>query len=414
MMLGLALIVALSAGCMPTADRPVDVTGDVSATEPAEPADDTPADDTPAEEPRDEPGDETGADDPLEGGEWVLVGYGPEGALIELPAGALVTISFADGGLKGSAGCNSYFGGYQVSGDAIEVGPVGSTEMWCEGLMDLEDAYLATLSEATGFSLAPDGGRLTIASAIGVLVFEKPQPVAERPLTGTVWTLETIISGETAQSVLAGTQVTLEFTDERVSGSTGCNLYGAAYTLDGNAFMVEMMEVTLQYCSEELMTQEGTYLAALGAAEELTLEGGLLVIAYPDGELVFKPATDRPLEGTSWVLEGVAKGDAIVSTWIDVEITAEFIDGKVDGSAGCNRYFASYEIENESLSFGPAGSTMMMCDDERMEREREFLAALENVAGYEVKMDALTLHDAAGNPLLIFKAATDLPLEGTG
>jgi len=28
-------------------------------------------------------------------------------------------------------------------------------------------------------------------------------------------------------------------------------------------------------------------------------------------------------------------------------------------------------------------------------------------------MDALTLHDAAGNPLLIFKAATDLPLEGT-
>ena len=153
MMLGLALIVALSAGCMPTADRPVDVTGDVSATAP----DEQPMDDS---------------DDPLEGGEWVLVGYGPEGALIELPAGALVTISFADGGLRGSAGCNSYFGGYQVSGDAIEVGPVGSTEMWCEGLMDLEDAYLATLSEATGFSLAPDGGRLTIASAIGVLVFE--------------------------------------------------------------------------------------------------------------------------------------------------------------------------------------------------------------------------------------------------
>ena len=133
MMLGLALIVALSAGCMPTADRPVDVTGDVSAT-------------VPAEQPRDEPGDETGADDPLAGGEWVLVGYGPEGALIELPAGALVTIRFADGGLRGSAGCNSYFGGYQVSGDAIEVGPVGSTEMWCEGLMDLEDVYLATLS----------------------------------------------------------------------------------------------------------------------------------------------------------------------------------------------------------------------------------------------------------------------------
>jgi hypothetical protein len=83
-----------------------------------------------------QPDDETGADDPLEGGEWVLVGYGPERALIELPAGVLVTISFADDGLRGSAGCNSYFGGYQVSGDAIEVGPVGSTEMWCEGALD--------------------------------------------------------------------------------------------------------------------------------------------------------------------------------------------------------------------------------------------------------------------------------------
>jgi heat shock protein HslJ len=66
-------------------------------------------------------------------GEWVLVGYGPEGALIELPAGALVTISFADGGLSGSAGCNSYFGGYQVSGDEIKVSELANTEMWCEG-----------------------------------------------------------------------------------------------------------------------------------------------------------------------------------------------------------------------------------------------------------------------------------------
>jgi heat shock protein HslJ len=136
---------------------------------------------------------------------------------------------------------------------------------------------------------------LTIASAVGVLVFEKPEPVADRPLTGTVWALETINSGETAQSVLAGTQVTLEFTKEQVSGSTGCNFYGAGYTLDGDAFVVGMMEVTEKYCSDELMTQEGTYLAALGAAESLTLEGDRLVIGYPDGELVFRPATDLPL-----------------------------------------------------------------------------------------------------------------------
>jgi len=115
----------------------------------------------------------------------------------------------------------------------------------------------------------------------------------------------------------------IEFTKERVSGSTGCNFYGAGYTLNGDAFVVWMAEVTLQYCSDGSMVQKGTYLAGLGAAESLTLEGGRLVIGNPDGELVFRPATDLLLEGTSWVLEGIAQGDAIVSTWSEVEITAE-------------------------------------------------------------------------------------------
>ena len=243
--LTLALILLFNTACTPTADSPVEPDGGLPTdVEPTEPAGDTPT----------EPDGETG-DDPLEGGEWVLVAYGPEGALIELPAGALATISFADGGLRGSAGCNSYFGEYTASGDAIEVGPLGSTEMWCEGRMELEDTFLATLSEATSFTLATDGGRLTIASAGNVLVFVKPAPVTDRPLTGTVWTLETLVSGGTASSLLVGTQVTLEFTDERISGATGCNFYGAGYTLEGDAMALDMMEVTLQYCDEPLMTR---------------------------------------------------------------------------------------------------------------------------------------------------------------
>ena len=215
------------------------------------------------------------------------------------------------------------------------------------------------------------------------------------------------------RQTLAGSTTTLEFADEKLSGSTGCNFFGAGYTLEGDVISVAIMEVTLQYCSDGLMAQEGAYLTALGAAQSLALEGERLAIIHPEGELIFKPATDMPLEGSTWVLNGIAHSGAIVETWIDAEITAEFVDGKMVGSSGCNHYSVAYALEGESLSLSMAIGTLIACDEERMAREAEFLGALEKVASHQIKMDSLTLSDAEGNPVIHFRLATDLPLEGT-
>jgi heat shock protein HslJ len=277
--------------------------------------------------------------------------------------------------------------------------------MWCEGVMDQETAFLELLQTAQAFELAED--RLVIESDKGVLIFQQPEPTPERPLTGTVWVLEAITAADTVQSVLAGTRVTLEFTDERAFGSTGCNHYGASYSMAEGGISLGVMEVTLQDCGADIMAQETAYLTALDSAESFTLEGGALVIHSPDGGLVFKVAENLPLEDTDWILDGIAVGDAIVSTWIDPEISATFADGQVAGFSGCNQYFANYETDGTALSFGPIGGTKKMCDDERMQREGDFLAALGAVAGYVIRMDTLTLTDAAGKPLLVFGAQED-------
>jgi heat shock protein HslJ len=353
------------------------------------------------------------AADLLAGSEWVLVEYGSEGDLVAPLPEKDLSLIFEDGAIGGSAGCNGYGADYAVDGETIEFGPIVSTMMWCEDLSDQENAYLAILGEVETFVLAADGSELVLEGPAGLLRYHRPAPVADLPLEGTIWVLETIISGETAQSALAGSTVSLEMDGDRLGGSTGCNFYGTGYSLDGDTITVGMMEVTLQYCSDELMAQEAAYLAALNAAETIALEGERLSIFHPDGALVFKPATHLPLEGSTWVLTGIAKGDAMIQTWIDVEITAEFVDGTMAGSSGCNRYSAGYELDGQSLKIGMAMGTLMACDEERMGREGEFLGALEAVDSYEIKMETLTLMGADGKSVMVFQVATDLPLEGT-
>jgi heat shock protein HslJ len=163
---------------------------------------------------------------------------------------------------------------------------------------------------------------------------------------------------------------------------------------------------------EAIMQQEERYQAALIAAEAFTIENDTLIIHTTEGDLSFTPAVPLPLEGVKWQSQGIVRDGALVSTWVDAEITATFADGRVTGAAGCNDYFANYEVDGQSLSIGDVGSTKMACDEERNQREAEFLAALVDVTGYETDLTTLTLTDAEGQPLLIFQQqATSLPSE---
>ena len=72
--------------------------------------------------------------DPLDGTSWTLTAYRKTRPI----PGTTITITFETGELHGSAGCNSYFGSYEVSGSTIAVSEVAMTEMACmepEGVM---------------------------------------------------------------------------------------------------------------------------------------------------------------------------------------------------------------------------------------------------------------------------------------
>ncbi|MFC1905001.1 YbaY family lipoprotein [Chloroflexota bacterium] len=111
----------------------------------------------------------------LEDTTWFLISYGePKYLRSELP-NTEITIEFvsAEKTVKGSAGCNSYFGSYEVEGSQLSMpGPMGATEMYCmepEGVMDQEQEYLATLQLAESYEI--DSNELRIYCDSQVLIF---------------------------------------------------------------------------------------------------------------------------------------------------------------------------------------------------------------------------------------------------
>jgi len=224
------------------------------------------------------------------------------------------------------------------------------------------------------------------------------------PLSGTDWDL--VSYGD--QIPLMDSKPTLQFIEDRISGSTGCNNFFGGYELDGDEISIGQMGSTLMAC-EGLMEQETAILAILQEAVSFSLETDTLTIHTPQGDLVYKPKQDLSLEGPIWVLSGLAKDMVIISTWVDEAITAEFVDGQVSGSGGCNNYFSAYELDGNSLTLGPIGATRMMCEDEVSQWEMEFFAALETVAGYTITRGTLTLTDAGGSTLITFQAQGAAP-----
>ena len=98
---------------------------------------------------------------------WVLETFGEPGNQQAVIEGTRITATFesAEREVNGSAGCNTYFGEYKVSGADLTIMNLASTEMACmepEGVMDQETQYLTALRTTDGYEIV--NGKLRIFS----------------------------------------------------------------------------------------------------------------------------------------------------------------------------------------------------------------------------------------------------------
>ncbi len=237
-------------------------------------------------------------------------------------------------------------------------------------------------------------------------------------LRGTGWTLTGYILNGTPVLVLGGSTVTLNFgNDGQITGTAGCNHYFASYEVKGAAISIGQAGSTEMYCSTPgVMDQESAYLTLLHQAMTIAVDNDRLTLADAKGSTILTftrtvPPATEPLIGTNWTLDSFHTADAVSSVIFGTTITAVFSDdGRVAGSAGCNRYFAQYNITGTSLSISGIGSTKMYCTTPGvMQQETTYLASLDLVKTFTIQGNRLTVSDAKGIPMLSF-VKSDLPV----
>jgi heat shock protein HslJ len=227
---------------------------------------------------------------------------------------------------------------------------------------------------------------------------------------------------EAVVSTLAGTEITAVFgEDGALTGSAGCNNYTASYELEGSSITVTAPATTRKMCGEPagVMEQEAAYLQALQLAASYAVTGEVLEITDANGSRLLSYAAAQPasLSGVTWSALTYNNGQGgLVSVLNGTSITALFgEDGSLSGSAGCNEYTASYAIDGEMLSIGPAATTRMMCAEPEgiMEQETAYLVAIQNAATYKTDEKTLELVNPEGVRMATYTAQAEPAKEAT-
>ena len=346
--------------------------------------------------------------DTLDGTNWILTTLNGQPALKDIT----VTLNFAAGKAAGSDGCNRYTTSYTADGTAIKFNqPLATTMMACpEPIMKQATAYQQALGQASTYKA--DAKQLTLYDASGKELATFAAQSNE--LGGTSWIVTGYNNGKQAVvSVALGTEITANFgADGKLTGSAGCNNYTAGYQTDGNKIAIGPAATTRMACEQAVMDQETQYLAALATAATYRIDGNRMELRTADGAMAatFEKAAagSAALPGSSWVVTGYNNGrQAVVSTLAGTDLTANFgADGTLSGNGGCTEYSATYQIEGDKISIGPAATTRKMCEQAEMDQETQYLTALTTAATYRIDGLKMELRTADGALAASFQKAS--------
>lgn len=168
-----------------------------------------------------------------------------------------------DGRLTANAGCNSMGADKVTTSDGkLGVKDLAITDMGCDAPRHAQDDWLSKLL-TSGPAWKLTGDKLELSTSTTVIsLIDKATAVPDLPLDGTKWTLETVITGETASHSIAAGKVYFTINGERITGSTGCNEFQGVVARTGNKLTFGELVSTQRACLGETAASEKTILDA--------------------------------------------------------------------------------------------------------------------------------------------------------
>ena len=276
---------AIGAPASPSPQAPTPAAPTPAAPTPAAPTPGAPSPTPPADPPATGPAD-------LSGRDFLSVDVRVGGEPLTLVPNTRIRLSFQDGQLGASAGCNHFGATYRIDGDRLLVDGGSMTEMGCDGPRHAQDDWLfGFLGADPTFTLSGNDLVLTVDDAdttITLLDTEVAEP--DQPLTDRTWNLTSIITGDAVSSVPADVIANILFkADGSLDVRPGCNTGGGTYAVEGDTITFGDIFLTRMACMGapgqveqwvlDVLSAEGGVTYAIDA-DSLTLTAGELGLQF--------------------------------------------------------------------------------------------------------------------------------------
>jgi len=204
--------------------------------------------------------------------------------------------------------------------------------------------------------------------------------------------LNETIEGEWRGSPGMFQNVRLSFSsDGKMTGYDGCNHFGAQYHAEKGFLKLSYPPVsTMMMCSSNNHFKE-----FILHAVRFERKGSVMTLISSDGKKIAFELNSVSFPEGKYTVTSYIKDKHFVSP--SPSISIEFSsNGKVSGSMGCNRYFASYTDKANRLYLSYPALTRMNCEPSVMEQENAFLELFSRIGQYKVFEDRIRLYDSNG------------------
>jgi heat shock protein HslJ len=196
-----------------------------------------------------------------------------------LVKGSQLRVSFGDQNIGAQAGCNSMGGDASWAGGVLVVDgkTLVMTEMGCDEALMQQDTWFADVLTSKP-TLSQSASTLTITSGGTVIVLtDKEVALPDASLTGTLWRLDSIVSGDSASSVPSGVESTLELNDSGdLTADLGCNSGRGRYSARGNTLTIGPIATTRKTCTPPASEVEAAVLGLLQGDVSYSIDGDSL------------------------------------------------------------------------------------------------------------------------------------------
>jgi heat shock protein HslJ len=341
--------------------------------------------------------------------EWRLVVLG-NATVPALPGGRQPSLRLdqAQKRVTGYAGCNNFFGSYELAGTSLKFGPLAATRRACpEPQSSVETKYLEALAKVRGWKL--EAGELLLVANSEVLarLTTKPANASAAKLEALTFHSKVykgapvkLAHGEYRAPAAPGSasEVIIKLGTKRAFGTLNGRESGAVIvttSLGGTGTFYELALLTRQ--ASDWVNTDTVLLGDRINMHSLAIDGGQIVVAMTvhgpkdpmccptlevqkrwsvrDGHLVAVADSVVPgqhaLTGTTWQWAQTRyNNDTRTVPAKPEKYTIRFREaGQIDVRADCNRKGGTYSLQGKQLSIKIITSTMAACEPGSLENE---------------------------------------------